>query len=77
MACYLSLGTRFLRILHYIIVVLINFLTATSNNNVTHSVIVRPKFSNVYNMSYAQVKYSDEESKYVSSRTTVICVPIL
>jgi len=48
------------------------FLTATSNNNVTHTVIVRPKFSNVYNMSYAQVKYSDEESEYVSGRTTVI-----
>ncbi|XP_065909667.1 translocon-associated protein subunit beta-like [Dysidea avara] len=36
-----------------------------ANNNVTHTVIVRPKFSNIYNMSYAQVKYSDEESNYV------------
>lgn len=38
-----------------------------SNNNVTHTVIAKPKFSSAYNMSYAEVTYSDEEANYVST----------
>ena len=42
-------------------------LTGTiSNNNVTHTVIAKPKFAGTHNMSYAEVNYSDESENYVS-----------
>ena len=62
-------GTRFQRILchtHTHACTSTSVLNVISNNNVTHTIIAKPKFSSAYNMSYAEVKYSDETANYVS-----------
>ena len=68
MAYYMSPGRRFQRILYCKVVQLCKHCLNSfiSNNNVTHIVIAKPKFSSAYNMSYAEVKYSDENANYVS-----------